>query len=295
MKAKKVSVIMSVYNPEPFSHLEAAVRSILEQTETDWELLIYNDGSETKWREQIQNLVMLDPRIRYLEGKENKGIAYGLNQCIQEAKGRYIARMDGDDISLPDRLKEQVHFLDTHKQYGFVGCNAFLIREEEVWGIRKMPEIPEKENFLTYSPYIHPSVMFRKSIFEKCGYYHVSQKTKRCEDYELFMRLHIFGCRGYNLQKKLFCYREDEKGYKKRTLQYRMDEIRLRRLGFAALGLTGAKARMYRYKPLIVWMMPGIIYRELKQWQAKGQAVSLERRQNGENYLYPCRDHQPGF
>lgn len=267
----------------------------MEQTETDWELLIYNDGSETGWTKPIQNLAMLDPRIRYLEGRENKGIAYGLNQCIQEAQGRYIARMDGDDISLPDRLKEQIRFLDTHKQYGFVGCNAFLIEEEEVWGIRKMPEIPEKENFLAYSPYIHPSVMFRKSVFEKYGYYHVSEKTKRCEDYELFMRLHIFGCHGYNLQKNLFCYREDKKSYEKRTLRHRMDEIRMRRLGFAALGLTGAKAWIYRYKPLMVWMMPDTIYRGLKRRQANGWAVFQERRPNGENYLHPYRDHQPGF
>lgn len=294
MNRRKVSVIMSVYNPKPFSQLETAARSILEQSERDWELLIYDDGSSEEWKERIKSLEMLDSRIRCLEGKENRGIAYGLNQCIQEAEGEYIARMDGDDISLPDRLKEQADFLDEHKEYEFVGCSAFLIGEDGVWGVREMPEIPKKESFLSSSPYIHPSVMFRKSVFEKHGYYHVSDETKRCEDYELFMRLHIFGCRGYNLQKKLFCYREDKGSYRKRRLCYRIDEIRLRRLGFAALGLNGAKAWMYRYKPLAVWMIPGIIYRGLKRCQAGGQAVLKERRQSGE-YPYPCRDHQPGF
>ena len=124
MNRRKVSVIMSVYNPKPFSQLETAVRSILEQSERDWELLIYDDGSSEEWKERIKSLEMLDSRIRCLEGRKTRYCLW-LNQCIQEAEGEYIARMDGDDISLPDRLKEQVHFLDEHKEYEFVGCSAF--------------------------------------------------------------------------------------------------------------------------------------------------------------------------
>ena len=161
----KVSVIMSVYDPHPFSQLEKAVESVMGQTLTEWELLIYNDGSHEEYRERIMRLAGRDPRIRYLEGRANRGIAYGLNQCIRHAEGKFLARMDADDVSLPERLERQTEFLERHPEYDYVGCSAFLIGGEEIWGARAMPERPEKEDFLQFRRCIaRTSDPFRWSI-----------------------------------------------------------------------------------------------------------------------------------
>ena len=98
--------------------------------------------------------------------------------------------------------------------------------------------------------------MFRKSVFEKFGGYCESRHMRRCEDYEIFMRLHGMGCYGYNLQKELFCYREERASFKKRKLRYRLDELRLRRKGFAMLGLAGPGVWLQILRPLAGALVP---------------------------------------
>ena len=100
----KVSVIMSVYNQKNPCHLERSVRSILDQTLSDLEFLIYDDGSEREDAEVLDKLQGLDRRIRLIRGDGNQGISHGLNTCIRQAKGKYLARMDADDDCLPERL-----------------------------------------------------------------------------------------------------------------------------------------------------------------------------------------------
>lgn len=267
-KRPAVSVIMSVYDPSPFCQLEAALGSVLEQTFADFELLLYNDGSNEAASEKMRQLARSDARILYLESEKNRGIASGLNRCIEKARGKYIARMDGDDLLLRERLEVQVRFLELNGQYDFVGTGAWLFDEGGIWGERLMKEKPEKEDFLPFSPYIHPTVMFRRSVFEKCGLYNESEKVRRCEDYELFVRLHILGCYGYNLQEKLICYREGKDSWKKRRFCYRLDEMRFRREGFQALGLTGGKAWLCRFRPLAAGLVPRMAGRWLKRRQA---------------------------
>lgn len=244
------------------------MESIRNQTWKDWELLIYNDGSDAEYGEKIRRLSERDLRIRYLEGSVNRGIAWGLNQCIRQAQGAFIARMDADDLSLPGRLERQVDFLERHPEYDYVGCSAFLISGETVWGRRTMPERPRKEDFLPYSPFIHPSVTFRREVFEKYGNYSLSRQMLRCEDYELFMRLYISGSYGYNLQKELFCYREDRDSLRKRKLRFRIDETRLRSRWFGRMGLGGIKGRLYRYRPLAGGMIPAGLGSRIKRYQA---------------------------
>ena len=197
-----ISVIMGVYNPAK-EQLFQAVSSIIHQTFRDWELLLYNDGSEKDSTRLIRRVAEMDRRILYIENPQNHGLAYALNQCLLRASGQYIARMDDDDISKPNRLERQYAFLQTHPHYQWVGSAAELIDEEGVWGLLRMPEIPKRKDFLFNSPYIHPSVMFRKDfLFENRGYCH-SREILYCEDYELFMRLHREGGQGYNIQEPL--------------------------------------------------------------------------------------------
>lgn len=119
-------------------------------------------------------------------------------------EGKYIARMDADDISKPLRIEKQVAFLELHPEYGWCGTDAELFDENGVWGVRAMPEIPQKRDYFYYSPYIHPSVMFRAELFDENLGYLASEETLRCEDYEIFMNLTERGQKGYNLKEPLF-------------------------------------------------------------------------------------------
>ena len=254
-KKVTVSVIMGVYNPNTAYFLQA-IHSIINQDLPEWELLIYDDGSETKYKPLINKAATMDQRIWVIGGKTNRGLGYALNQCIRQSSGTYIARMDDDDISLPGRLKKQICFLESHLEYAWVGSNAELIDSHGVWGKLKMPRIPHKASFLHYSPYIHPSVMFRREVLEQVHGYSTSRKNLLCEDYELFMRLHQKGYQGYNLQKPLLLYREDIHSETRRAYKRRIRETVVRLAGFRQLGILKPSSLPYVLKPLLVGLIP---------------------------------------
>ena len=158
----EISVIMGVYNPARPEHLIQAVQSIVRQSFPHWEMLLYDDGSGPNYAGAIQAAAKLDSRIRYLRGEENRGLAHALNRCIAHARGKYLARMDADDIAWPERFARQHQFLETHPQYQWVGSTARLMDESGIWGLETVAEIPEARDFLSHSPYIHPTVLCRR-------------------------------------------------------------------------------------------------------------------------------------
>ena len=265
MHDNKISVIMGVYNQFDEGQLHAAVKSVLNQTETDLEFIIYNDGSTKEVTESINRLKELDDRIVILDAKENNGLAFSLNVCIEKARGKYIARMDADDISYSERFKEQVVFLENHPEYHWCGTNAVLFDENGDWGERIMPEVPTKEDFLKFSPYIHPSVMYRRELFLEAGGYKVDEETLRCEDYEIFMRFHNQGYRGYNIQQKLFAYRENRASYSKRKIKYRINEAKIRYRNFKEMGMLTPKGWIHVARPLVGIIVPNKLLFKLKR------------------------------
>ena len=270
MERVKISVLISVYNPENSRQLFQAVRSIISQTFSDWEMILYDDGSAKAYEPVIQKAAAMDSRIRYIRGKKNRGLAHALNAGLTLAKGEYIARMDGDDISKPERFAREYEFLESHPEYQWVGSNTELIDADGKWAVRKMPEIPEKRDFLNYSPYIHPSVMFRKEVLlEYRGY----KESRRGEDYELFMRLHAAGLRGYNLQENLFQYREDAVTYGHRKYRYQIEEVGIRFAGFRSLGLLNPKTLPYVLKPLATGLVPNRLLASVKKHVRKEMYV----------------------
>lgn len=267
----KISVIMGVYNAEPEQLLQS-VESIRRQSLQAWEMLLYDDGSTPAYAQAIRRAAALDSRIRTLRGEQNRGLAYALNQCTLHAHGCFLARMDADDLSVPDRLEKQSAFLQAHPQYQWVGSNAFLIDENGVWGLQKVPAAPQVKDFLPHSPYIHPSVLFRREALMQSGGYSDSPQFFLCEDYELFMRLHQSGGRGYNLQEPLLYYREDASAYRRRTIARRLRELRLRYHGFQALGILNAATFPYVLKPLLAGAVPTALQRWVRR---NGKPVAL--------------------
>lgn len=282
---------MGVYNQYSEIELMQAVHSILAQTLTDFEFIVYDDGSEEAAAGYLRKLSGLDQRIRVIRNDENRGLAFSLNRCIGEARGRYLARMDADDISLPDRLRKEVQFLETHPEYAWVGSNAKIFEHENIWGTLVMAEEPNQYNFLPFSPFIHPSVMFRRELFETGSAYKVSQETLRCEDYELFLRLYQQGLRGYNLQEVLFLYRQDVSSYKKRTFKTRFNEAKVRSRYFPQMDLPKQKQAVYILRPVVTGLLPYWLIAFYK----KGRLRRLERGRRSRTGFYESLDPYISF
>ena len=266
---KKVSVIMGVYNQMDKEALRFAVDSIINQTLNDFEFLIYDDGSLPEAAEYICDICKSDSRIKLISASENRGLAFSLNSCIDIASGKYIARMDADDYSMPERLEKQYDFLETNPQYAWCGCAAVLFDAKGDWGERIMPEIPENKDFLRFSPYIHPSVMYRVEILKNTGKYKVSKETLRCEDYEIFMRLTQAGYRGYNLPEKLFKYREDEASYRRRKFSFRINEAKIRYRNFKNMKMLFPTGWIFCLRPIVGGLIPGCILSRIKRSRSK--------------------------
>lgn len=192
-------------------------------------------------------------------------MGYALNRCIDIARGKYLARMDADDVSYPNRFAEEIMFLEQHPEYMWCGSNCKLMDENGIWGDGIRPENPGTEDYLKYSPYIHPTVMYRASLFKKVAGYAESKKTLRCEDYELFMRLFGLGYKGYNIQKTLLYYRVDRKKYHTRSWINRFREGQVRYEGFRGLGILWPKGWLYIFRPIASRIVPSALTAKAKE------------------------------
>lgn len=183
-----ITVLMSVYNGQKY--LVDAVNSILNQTFTHFEFLIIDDGSTDKTWQILQEYATRDPRIVLIQNDYNLGLAKSLNKGLAMAKGEYIARMDADDISLPNRLGAQASFLDTHPDVGVVG--AFVQMNDEDGRCMEVWRFPTMHGPLVWAlcfttPLVHPSVLFRKKIVEHIGGY--NERLLANQDRDLWQRL----------------------------------------------------------------------------------------------------------
>lgn len=195
-----ISVIMPVFNGEKY--LVEAIDSILKQTFGDFEFLIINDGSTDKSDEIIRSYN--DSRIVYLQNDGNKGLVYTLNYGISQAKGEFVARMDADDISEPSRFQKQLEALKNNPEVGICGTWAKIIGSGKVFKVECEDE-KIKGLLLFLNQFIHPSVLFRKSILEK-NQIHYEANDFPAEDYALWIRLAPF-VKMMNIPELLLNYR----------------------------------------------------------------------------------------
>ena len=259
----KISVIMGMYNTPSKEMLSTSLKSILNQTFKDFELIICDDGSSNDCIKWAKEICVGDKRVKFIKNDCNRGLAYTLNHCLEVANGEYIARMDDDDESHLDRFEKQVEFLDEHNEYGLVGSNMNLFDEERgIWGLRKYPEIVKKEDFLYRVAVPHPTIMARRSAYDVVNGYRDLPETLRVEDYDCFMRMFARGVKMYNFQEPLFNYREDSRCAKKKKYKYRFNEMLVRKNGFKELGINKLKSVPYIVKPLIAGLIPQKIIKQ---------------------------------
>lgn len=181
----KVSVILPAYNAEKY--IKEAVDSILSQTFGDFELIVINDCSKDS-TEQIL-LSYTDPRLVYVKNEENLGVAGTLNKGLKLAKGQYIARMDADDISLPQRFEKQVAYLDSHENTAVLGTALERFGEGIPLQTRSFSQDPEqmKVDLFFSCGLAHPSIMMRTDVIRALGGYDMA--FEGLEDYELWCRV----------------------------------------------------------------------------------------------------------
>ena len=264
MSDPKVSVVMSVYNN--VSSVDASIQSIIDQTFSDWEMILWNDASIDGSEQKLFAWQQKDVRIKVYSNNHNAGLAASLNKALEKASGQYLARMDGDDIAFPDRLQKQVGFLDIHPQYAFVSAGCVLFDGQGEWGTRFGKETPEKRDFLWGSAFLHPATVFRRDALLDTGGYRVCRETLRTEDYDLFMRMYAKGYIGYNIHEPLLYYFESRIP-KPVKYTFRCSEARIRYQGFKLLGLM-PKGWLYVIKPLLVGLLPGQLKRRLQKRRA---------------------------
>lgn len=200
-----VSVLMPVYKTAPY--LSEAMDSMLHQTFKDYELIVLDDCSPDNAEEILD--AYDDSRIVRYKGENNVGLSNVLNVGIEMARGKYIARMDSDDISLPNRLQIQVDYLETHSEIDLVSVGMQLFgAKESVWIRERNPE-KVKIEALFHSPVLHASSMWRKDSFERHGL-RFRQEMVPAEDYDLWTRAMLKGLKLVNLPEVLYKYRIHE-------------------------------------------------------------------------------------
>ena len=220
----KLSVITTFYNCEKY--LKESLDSLFAQDFQDFEVIFVNDGSEDGTRDiLLQYLDRSD--VRLLENLYNEGIFVSRNRALFEAKGEYVAIVDGDDINFPSRFSKEVEFLDQHPDIGFIGGHALKINSSGSFiGFMTYPPKTTTQGFsqirrYKLNPIIDPSCMYRRQIVMDNGGY--SMKLKHANDFELWCRLLQNNVQMSNIQEPLIKYRVHEKGNTKKS----HDEMRL--------------------------------------------------------------------
>ncbi len=225
MKEPEVTVLMAVHNDGRY--IKKAVQSIMDQTFEDFEFLIIDDGSSDDSIEILKGFN--DPRIRLISNEKNMGFTRTLNRGLSLARGRYIARMDADDLSLPTRLQEQVAFVKKNPSYGLVGTSYRYIDEQGRQIIEKKLARTNREikkALLKTNQFAHASVMFTAQAIETVGPYR--DFFTYSQDYDLFLRIsekfHVYNIPAILMEWRV---RLNSASVKYRTLQQRFAQIAL--------------------------------------------------------------------
>ena len=249
----RVSVIMGIYNCE--DTIEKAIQSVINQTYKNWELIMCDDGSTDETYNIANMYANKFKNIKVIRNKKNMRLAYSLNRCLEVSTGKYIARMDADDESLPERLKIQVNFLENNQEYKVVGSSAIIFDEDGVKGIRNFREYPFENDKWHGTPFAHPTIMMYSSTYKELGGYTVSKDTMRAEDLDLWFRFKLKGYQGYNIQNPLYKYRESIVDYKKRNLNAAIGTSKIIHKYYKLMNMS-LKYYPRIIKPIIIALLP---------------------------------------
>lgn len=256
----KVSVIMGIYNCAPT--LQEALDSLYAQTFQDFEIILCDDGSKDNTYDVALKNQRQHDNIVLLRNEQNLGLNATLNKCLAAAKGEYIARMDGDDISLLTRFEKQVMFLDEHPEYAVVSAPIIYFDENGEFRRGKGKGEVVARDFVHGSPICHAPCMARTEVFRSVGGYSVDDRLLRVEDYHLWFKIFAAGHKMYMMDECLYKMRDNREAFKRRTFRSRVNEAYVKSVGYRMIDLP-FYYQVFALRPLLIAMLPDCIYRIL--------------------------------
>lgn len=222
---EKYSVLMSVYINDRATFVKKSIDSMLNQTIKPEQYVIVEDGElEEETEKIIDNYKKKYPDLfEIVKIEDNMGLANAMNMGIEHCRNELIARMDADDISLPNRCEEELGMFEKYENLSVCGCNIKEFDGEET-NIKRLRVVPENYEdivkfFRKRQPFNHPTVMMKKSVVQECGCY---VNLRRKEDFDLFSRIVTSGYYVRNIAEPLYLYRADENNYKRRKSKENM-------------------------------------------------------------------------
>ena len=259
--AAKISILMGIYNCA--GTLAEAIDSILAQTCTDWELILCDDGSKDDTYAVAESYRARYPdKIILVKNPKNMGLNYTLNHCLEHASGEYIARMDGDDISVPNRFEKELAVLEQNPELAVVSSAMIYFDENGDYGKGTVCEFPTADMLVHGPIHCHAPCMVRAEVMRKVGGYSVDKKLLRVEDWHLWLKIYADGGRGRNLPEALYKMRDDRNAASRRKFRYRLNEAYM-----SALAVRTLKLPVWKYlfvlRPILVGLLPGMVYRFL--------------------------------
>lgn len=273
----RITVLMAIYNCA--DTLREALDSLLAQTYKQFKVILCDDCSTDNTAQVAEEYVeQYSDIFTLIHNSENLKLAASLNHCLEYADTEYVARMDGDDISKPERFQKEIEFLDAHPEYALVSCAMECFDESGTWGIQRKPREPMKTDFATDSPFCHAPSMMRRLALIDVGKYTVRDDLKRGQDYYLWHKFYCKGYKGYNLQEPYYRMRDDKKatfrrGYnlnyfnriKKSFVYYRVKKEILKNLRLPL------RYRIYMFRPILVALLPYMAYTFLHKFNVRKQ------------------------
>ncbi len=258
---KKISVIMGIYNCA--STLSEALDCIINQTYTNWEIVMCDDGSTDDTLKVANEYKNKYPnKIFVLKNEKNMGLNFTLNHCLYESKGEYIARMDGDDTCSPQRFEKEISVLEENPDIAFVSTDMMFFDENGAFGKTNVSSNPTGKSLLFETQFCHAPCMVRREAYMAVGGYSVDKKLLRVEDYHLWVKMYAKGYKGVNIKEPLYQMRDDRNAIKRRKFKYRLNEAYVK-----AYAIKNLKLPFYSYvyclKPIILGLLPTFIYKKL--------------------------------
>ena len=257
----RISVIMGIYNCA--STLVEALDSLYAQTYQDFKIILCEDGSADNTYEVAEHYASAHDNIILLRNDKNMGLNYTLNRCLDLVDTEYIARMDGDDISLPTRFEKEINFLDSHPEFAIVSCPMIYFDEGGDFRTGRATAFPQKMSLIYGSPFCHAPCMGRTTVFNAIGRYSVGKRYLRIEDYVLWTKLYAAGYEGANLQEPLYKMRDDRNALKRRTFRARWNSTIAKLEAYPKLGIP-LKYYPIAFRPVLIGLLPPCLYTYLR-------------------------------
>jgi hypothetical protein len=256
----RITIIMGIYNCA--DTLVEALESLEAQTYKKFKVILCDDGSKDNTLEVAKKWAETHPGYKVIRNEKNMGLNATLNRCLEYADTEFVARMDGDDRSLPHRFEQEVNFLDEHPEFAIVSGPMLYFDENGVFMKGRGHGEVTKRSFIAGSPFCHAPCLVRREAYEAVGGYSEDKKLLRVEDYHLWFKMYAAGYKGYMLKEPIYEMRDDRNATVRRNWLTRRNEAYVRYIGYKMLGLP-VWTYVYCLRPLVLAAMPHRLYEYL--------------------------------